>query len=178
MNETHLQEIVDKTSGETKPLGDFITTCPRCGGNLKIESYKLTYARAGRMFTGTHIGVCSDGFTICDDLRGTGFDADDFDQSTSDEVTVCCDCERRGSLSTLDTAPEQVLLPKDTIEQLIALIESIRPTPQRTVHKNGYDHQTELLSDLKAAAEKAIVPNAALLAALVPLLNKEDEESE
>jgi hypothetical protein len=128
----------------------FISTCPRCGGSLRLSSYKLEYQSRKRRECQANVPISSDGFTVCDDLWGTRFE--NGDQSTSDEVVECADCGRLGPLLMHDTADAQVVSVRASmLQEALDLLASIRPMSTTAVREMGYDPRAELIADLKAA---------------------------
>lgn len=128
----------------------FISTCPRCGGSLRLSSYKLEYQSRARRECQANVPISSDGFTVCDDLWGTRFE--NGDQSTSDEVVECVDCGRLGPLLMHDTADSQaVTVRASMLEEVLELLAAMKPTSESKIRKLGYDARAELIADLKAA---------------------------
>jgi hypothetical protein len=136
--------------GPRGAFDQFISTCPRCGGSLRLSSYKLEYQSRKRRECQANVPISSDGFTVCDDLWGTTFE--NGDQSTSDEVVECVDCGRLGSLLMHGTNDTQaVSVRASMLQEALESLETMRPTPANTVKQMGYDPRAELIADLKAA---------------------------
>jgi hypothetical protein len=134
-----------------EPFGQLISTCPRCGGPLRLSSYKLEHQSNHRRECQAIVPICPDGFAVCDDLWGTQFE--NVDQSTADEVVECVECGRLGLLLIRGKDDVAITVRASMLEKALELISTIKPTSERKIRKMGYDPLAELIADLKAALD-------------------------